>query len=497
MFGTLKPHTCKLGCERVHAYETFYCGLCKSLGDHFGQATRALLSYDAVFLALVADGLVETPAAPDRCRCPMMPITFRPTVRPDSPAMQYAAAMQMLLSDQWLADRAEGGKRAARAARPLLSGNVAKARVILGGLGISLDDLDGFERVQAQREVPGVTGPRDAAEPTASALERVFARMADLPGTTEAARSPEGRAALASFGRHLGSAIYLIDALDDLEKDHRGGDFNPCIALRQRDRSLYVSWARVELAWGMLYDDLATLDALATTLPLLRHRDLVRSVVAVEMRRLARDAATKAHAYARAEEARRSRRVRSWPVRLAAALAAGFVFAWMWVLAIPVVARGGPPPRRVPDAGARDAGKGATVPPAWTPKLPPSAAPPPTTQPEPRPHGTAAPGASGRPGGNAPTEPGSGAKPPEPPDTSPPTKPTKDSCPNPCEGLCRECGKAWDGCVKSCNICDGCCNSCKDCGNSCKGCGNCCSGCNDCNGCCKSCGSGGCGNCCR
>ena len=113
MFGTLKPHTCRLGCDRKHEYATFYCGLCKSLGDNFGTLTRALLNYDAVFLALVADALMDVEAAPDRCRCPILPVTFRPTVRPDSTAMRYAAAMQMLLSDQWLADRAADGKRAA------------------------------------------------------------------------------------------------------------------------------------------------------------------------------------------------------------------------------------------------------------------------------------------------------------------------------------------------------------------------------------------------
>ena len=86
MFGTLKPHACGMGCAERHTYDRFYCGLCKSLGDGFGTPSRALVSYDAVFLALVADGLVAEGAAPDRCRCPLLPVTFRPTVRPDSPA---------------------------------------------------------------------------------------------------------------------------------------------------------------------------------------------------------------------------------------------------------------------------------------------------------------------------------------------------------------------------------------------------------------------------
>src|SRR4051794_7783463 len=171
MFGTLKPHTCRMGCSPRQEYASFYCGLCKSLGDHFGQLTRAMLNYDAVFLALVADGLVEEGAGPDRCRCPILPVTFRPTVRPDSPAMRYAAAMQILLSDQWLADRALDGRRVARAARPLLSAKVVRAREILADLGVSLADLDGFEERQKRVEVIGETGPRDAAEPTAAALE--------------------------------------------------------------------------------------------------------------------------------------------------------------------------------------------------------------------------------------------------------------------------------------------------------------------------------------
>jgi hypothetical protein len=525
MFGTLKPHTCRLGCDRRRAYETFYCGLCQSLGHGYGTLSRALLNYDAVFLALCADGLMDEAAAPDRCRCPMMPVTFRPTVSPSSPAMRYAAAMQMLLSDQWLADRAEDGRRAARAARPLIAGKVAAARATLAELSISLADLDGFERVQAAREVPGVTGPREAAEPTAAALERVFARMADLPGVTAEARGEEGRAALGTLGRHLGSAIYLVDALDDLPKDHRGGAFNPCLVRDKRDGSLQVSWPRVEAAWSLLHDDLAALDRLATALPLRRHRDLVHSVIAVEMRRLARAAAEKAHAYAAAE----ARARRHWPARALASIAAAFVMAWVWLCSFPAIARGAPPPPRgthKPDAGTRT-GKG--VPKQWTPKLPPSASAAPSASAPPLPSASAPPAAGsegsppGEPSAAPPTKPGGG-------DTTTPAEPPKKSpggggggCPNPCSDCdkccdwCKECPKACDACKdcgtkcgELCKSCDcGKCDLCKscDCGKMCD-CGkcdcckgDCCKGCDcgkGCDGCCSGCNScGNCGSCCK
>jgi hypothetical protein len=474
VFGTLKPHTCRLGCDRAHEYQQFYCGLCKSLGDSFGTLTRALLNYDAVFLALVADGLVETAAAPDRCRCPLLPVTFRPTVRPDSPAMRYAAAMQMLLSDQWLADRAEDGRRVAQAARPLLSGKVEAARAILAELGISLDDLEGFEHRQARCEIPGVTAPREAAEPTASALAVVFERMALLPGVPAETRLPEARAALAAFGRHLGSVIYLIDALDDLEKDHLGGAFNPCLARPRRGGDLRVSWPRVEAAWGLLHDALAALLSLVETLPLRRHRELVRNVVAAELPRLARAAAARAHAYARTEErAQKPARARGWPARALAAVATAFVLAWVWLSSIPALAQKSP--KRLPDAGAGDAGpgKGSVVPPHWEPRLPASssAAPPD----KPRPPGSATPKDPPGPGGTT----------PPPPGTSTPGG-GGGGCTNPCSA----CGSTGGGA----NPCSGC-SSCFGAGKSCD-CGGCCNVCDSCNNCCGSL-NGGCGSCCK
>jgi Family of unknown function (DUF5685) len=478
VFGTLKPHACGLGCSQRHEYATFYCGLCKGLGDGFGQLTRAFLTYDAVFLALVADGLVAEGAAPDRCRCPLLPVTFRPTVRPDSPAVRYAAAMQMLLSDQWLADRAADGGRAARAARPLIGAKVETARAMLGELGISLADLEGFEERQQQAEAltAETPGPRSAAEPTAAALAIVFDRMALLPGVPDEGRTEAARAALGAFGRRLGSVIYLIDALDDLEKDHRGGAFNPCLLAGRRGAAKRVSWPRVEMAWGMLHDDLAALGELLPGLPLRRHRELVHSVVAVEMPRLARAAAKRAHAYARDEDARlrAARRAVGTPRRALAAAATLFVLLWVWLSSIPALARGqkrgqGPRASGAPPASASAIPTAGTPPEKWEPKLP---APP---------AGNAAPPANGSKGAGAdPTTPAADADGGAPPGPVAPVD--GGGCSKSFSDCCEGCGKPFKGCLDCCNGCKGgdcsaCTKPCSTCG-SCSNCGNACNCCN-------------------
>ncbi len=477
MFGTLKPHACGLGCQKQHEYERFYCGVCQSLGEGFGQVSRGLTSYDAVFLALVADGLVEEGAGPDRCRCPLLPVVFRPTVRPDSPAMRYASAMSVLLSDQWLADRAMDGRRAAKVARPLLAGKVQIARSILADLGISLADLDGFEERQQRVEVPGQTGPGAAAEPTASALARVFDRMALLPGVPAEGRDASARQMLAVLGRRLGSAIYLIDALDDLEKDHLGGAFNPCLLPDGE-----VSWARVEETWALLRDDLAALADLSPALPLRRHRELVHGVIGVELRRQAQAAARRAHAYARSAHARRTAaRLREhWARRALAAAATVFVLFWVWLSSFPALAVGPKRPSSPPRRPGTAAPSSSAPPEHWDPTLPAPTAPP----------------DGGAPDSGAPATHGGGADPTEhsATDTAPPAPsgqpgPPGGGSPCPCNGVCDNfCGTFAKSCSSSCGKCASpdcsCCSKpCESCG-SCTNCGSCCNGCN-CNQCCS------------
>lgn len=51
MFGLMKPHhSCESGVERKQ-YRLFYCGVCKTMGQHYGHRMRVFLNHDIVFLA--------------------------------------------------------------------------------------------------------------------------------------------------------------------------------------------------------------------------------------------------------------------------------------------------------------------------------------------------------------------------------------------------------------------------------------------------------------
>ncbi|AKT41935.1 DUF5685 family protein [Chondromyces crocatus] len=351
MFGTLRPHGCGLRAEDREAYGRLYCGLCKSLGDGYGTPSRALVSFDAVFLALLVDGLLDEAAAPDRCRCPLVPVVHRETVRPDSVPMRFAAAVELLLADQWLADRAtdaRGGtkRRLAILGRPLLASRVARAREELAALGVLPRGVEGFEARQAQHEVLGESDPEEAARPTAEVLGDLFGRLADLPGAPPSLRAPATVRDLQTLGRALGGIIYWIDALEDVRKDARRGEFNPFLVVDGGEKGteragvgLRISGARVERGVRRLRAALVEAERIVARLPLRRHRKVVASVVSVELSTSARRAIQQARAWV-AEEAPRPPEgslTLAWPLlpwfaRVMQQAAVLAVLVWTWLL---------------------------------------------------------------------------------------------------------------------------------------------------------------------
>ena len=325
MFGTLKLRACCGSEELREAHQRYYCGLCQAMGVGYGQPLRALHSYDGVFVALVADGLQRDGAAHATTVCPMLPVVRKASIDPRSPAMACSAAVQLLIGDQWLADRSVEGGLTASASRKLLSGRVARARERLSELGVDLSGLQGFERRQGAVEQLGA-GPVGAAEPTAAALELVFDRLADLPGSEVGDRS-----VLADFGRHLGRAIYLLDALEDCGDDARQGAFNPCLVGGE------VQPERVEAAATLLDEDLAALPGLCDRLPLARNRELVSELAGPSLARRARAAATAGRAAATGAARAERARYREMGVvqRLGWAAAALVVSVWTFVVGLP------------------------------------------------------------------------------------------------------------------------------------------------------------------
>ena len=217
MFGYVHISPDKLTEEESARYRACYCGLCHTLGRRYGLAARMILNYDLVFLAmLLSEGNVPRC---DEKRCPVHPIRRRCFCR-ETAALDAAADVSVLLTWWQLRDGVEdhglfrGLKY--RLSALLLRPAYRKARQLRPDL-----DKRMRERLQylsaLEREKCSV--PDRAADAFALLLR-------DLAALENCA---DRRRVLEELLYHLGRWIYLVDALDDLKKDSRSGNYNPLL----------------------------------------------------------------------------------------------------------------------------------------------------------------------------------------------------------------------------------------------------------------------------
>jgi Family of unknown function (DUF5685) len=231
MFGLMKARTCSLSPELKRHRRLHYCGTCKTIGSLYGQASRALLNYDTVFLAELLSALSGTDRQLDEWNQSYQ--SYNCLALPRSQAamplvLQYAAAATLTLSEFKLADHILDSKqRRWRVARRVFSKSFRQAAAQLAEWDFPVADLRRALRSQEAREArarnatvsPDATLD-DLAEPTAHATAMFLAHGTQLVGIASATDS------MRRIGRAFGALIYLLDALEDYGKDARSGNFN-------------------------------------------------------------------------------------------------------------------------------------------------------------------------------------------------------------------------------------------------------------------------------
>ena len=212
MFGYISINKPELKVRDFETYHSYYCGLCHTLGDRLGTASRLTLTYDMTFLAILLDSLYEENGTLRPRRCPIRPWTT-PAAR-ICPATKYAADMNVLLAYYDLADDWKDDRRAASLIKStLLEGRLASIEKRHPRQTAAVKK---YVRDLHQCEVSGVRDPDLAAGLTGQMLGEIFVCREDCWSDR-----------LRQMGSALGRFIYLMDAYEDLPADLMKGSYNP------------------------------------------------------------------------------------------------------------------------------------------------------------------------------------------------------------------------------------------------------------------------------
>ena len=221
MFGYVRIRKSELRVREYEYYRAAYCGLCRSMGKCTGQCSRLTLSYDVAFLVHVRMLLCGTVPTFKRRRCLAHPLKKRPMMEAND-QLSYGADISALLAYEKcrddIADEGFWGRCKARMRCLFLSGAYKRARKRLPEAAVAVrEHLAALSRLERERpasvDAPAAVFGELLADVVAFGLPDTAVRVARV------------------IGDKVGRFIYIADAIDDLEKDAKRGNFNPVLAL--------------------------------------------------------------------------------------------------------------------------------------------------------------------------------------------------------------------------------------------------------------------------
>ena len=212
MFGYVKPDNPYLYMKDDTLYKALYCGVCKSIGKTCGQCARFSLTYDIAFMSAVIHNLLGEDVKIERKHCVIHWITKRPIAQNDKITEALACLNVILAYYKVLDDLNDNGR--GRGFKLFLSKGYKRACKNYPALDKIVKD-NYFEL--ANLEKSGEKSIDKICDPFAKMLQQLSEQ---LLGETASESS-------SNFFYNLGKWIYLIDALDDYDKDVKKGNYNP------------------------------------------------------------------------------------------------------------------------------------------------------------------------------------------------------------------------------------------------------------------------------
>lgn len=215
MFGYIQPDLPYMYVKDGVLYKALYCGLCKSIGGTCGQVARAGLSYDMTFLSALLHNIMNKDVKIENRHCILHPIMKRPIASDDEITRAVACLNTALtyykLSDD-IADENKG-----RFSRAFFKRGFARAKALHPKMSeIIKERMTELEKLESKN-----CASLDAA---ADPFGNMIAELSDYclqEYATEHTRQ-------LCYG--IGKWVYLIDALDDYDKDVRKKNYNPFVA---------------------------------------------------------------------------------------------------------------------------------------------------------------------------------------------------------------------------------------------------------------------------
>ncbi len=220
MFGYVRADTPYLFIKDDTLYKAMYCGLCKGIAKSCGNAARMGLSYDVTFLSVILHNISGLDVKIEKQHCLTHCIRSRKMAETDELTCQLGALNTLLAYYKYTDDIEDG------------DGGRAKRLFFKKGFKRAKKNYPEIERIVREN----LTAQSAAEKAKIASLDRAADATANmLAAVTDYLLKDKATAFTHNLFYAVGKWIYLIDALDDYDKDKKKGAYNPFVLCYQAE----------------------------------------------------------------------------------------------------------------------------------------------------------------------------------------------------------------------------------------------------------------------
>lgn len=267
MFGYVVTQKEELKLREFQVYNGYYCGLCKTIGSDYSHILRIGLQFEMVFLALFLESLDASPDTITEEHCIVHHIKKKPVIRCD--ALHYAATMTAILGYEKYRDDLQDDGTSLK--------TIAESIPLKHAYARSKADRPDLASAIAER-LAILYDYEKAGDTTIDNPTNAFGEVMRIIFTgyfTDSSDDMKKRI-VGEFAYQLGRWIYLMDAIDDIEKDEQTGSFNPLKSLDKEQRKPLVR--------TLLYHALGEMSKAADLLEFLKNRNIIDNILYLGLR---------------------------------------------------------------------------------------------------------------------------------------------------------------------------------------------------------------------
>ena len=220
MFGYVRADTPYLYIKDDTLYKAMYCGVCKGIGEVCGHSARMGLSYDVAFLSVILHNIAGIDVKIEKQYCLTHHIRSKKMAQVDELTRQLGALNTVLAYYKCTDDIMDGDR--GKAKRLLFKKGFKRAcRKYPEIARIARDNLAEQEKLEKAKI--------DSVDRAADATAKLLAEFSAY------ALQDKATAQTNNLFYAIGKWIYLIDALDDYDKDKQKGAYNPFVLAYQAE----------------------------------------------------------------------------------------------------------------------------------------------------------------------------------------------------------------------------------------------------------------------